>query len=167
MTVEWKAPAGGLWELEATHLRGAQPRVFQERATRAFRDPFMVTAARYGLPIACIELRFVNDHCYARVRPVGAPEPKPGKPSKAPPAFVLWALARVHPELRRRAKAARRALDERLWRDDLHEWEQVGRPAMIAAARTLQNEPVEQLDDAALVDHLARALDHLERAWRA
>lgn len=164
MTVEWKAPGGGLWELETTHLRGAQPRVFQERATRAFRGPFMVTAARYGLPIACIELRFVNDHCYARVRPVGAPEPKPGKASKAPPALVLWAVARVHPELRRRARAARRALDERLWRDDLRQWEQVGRPAMIAAARTLQDEPVEQLDDYALVDHLARALDHLELA---
>lgn len=164
MTVEWKAPAGGLWGLETTHLRGAQPRVFQERATRAFRDPFIVTAARYGLPIACIELRFVNDHCYARVRPVGAPEPKPGRPSKAPPAFVLWVLARVHPELRRRAKAARRALDGRIWRDDLREWERVGRLAMIRAGRALQDERVEQLDDDALIDHLARALDHLELA---
>lgn len=32
MTVEWKAPAGGLWELETTHVRGGQPRVFHERA---------------------------------------------------------------------------------------------------------------------------------------
>lgn len=162
MTVEWKAPGGGLWELETTHVRGAQPRVFQERATRAFRDPFKETAARYGLPISCIEARFVNDHCYARVRPVGAPEPKPGKPSKAPPGLVLWALARLHPELRRRAKAARRALDGRLWREDLRQWEQRGRPAMLAASRALQIEPIEQLDDEALLDHLARALDHLE-----
>ncbi len=164
MTVEWEAPAGGLWELETTHVRGAQPRVFQERATTAFRDPFMATAARYGLPISFIEVRFVNDHCYARVRPVGAPEPKPGKPSKAPPGFVLWALARLHPELRRRAKAARRALDERLWRTDLQEWEQHGRAEMVAAARALQRETIEQLDDDAFVDHLARALDHLERS---
>jgi rifampicin phosphotransferase len=162
MTVEWRAPAGGLWELETTHVRGCQPRVFQERATRAFRDPFMETAARYGLPISCIDVRFVNDHCYARVRPVGAPEPKPGKQSKAPPAFVLWTLARLHPELRRRAKAARRALDERLWRADLREWEQRGRVAMLATARALQSEPIEQRDDDELVDHLARALDHLE-----
>jgi phosphohistidine swiveling domain-containing protein len=162
MTIEWKAPAGGLWELETTHVRGAQPRVFQERATRAFRDPFKVTAARYGLPIDCIEARFVNDHCDARVRPVGAPEPKPGKPSKAPPGFVLWALARLHPELRRRAKAARRALHERVWREDLREWEESARPAMLATSRALQSEPIEQLEDDALVDHLARALDHLE-----
>lgn len=51
------------------------------------------------------------------------PEPKPGKPGKAHPGFVLWTLVRVHPELRRRAKAARRAHDERLWRQDLREWE--------------------------------------------
>lgn len=162
MTIEWRAPAGGLWELETTHVRGGQPRVFQERATTAFRDPFMATAARYGLPISYIEVRFVNDHCYARVRPVGAPEPKPGKPSTAPPKFVLWTLARVHPELRRRAKAARRAIDQRLWRDDLRDWEQRGRAAMVAAARALQREPIEELDDGALVDHLSRALDHLE-----
>jgi len=121
-----------------------------------------VTAARYGLPISYIEVRFVNDHCYARVRPVGAPEPKPGRPSKAPASFVLWALARLHPELRRRAKAARRAIDERVWREDLRAWEREGRAAMVAAARALQAEPIEQLDDDALVDHLARALDHLE-----
>lgn len=162
VTIEWKAPAGGLWELETTHLRGGQPRVFQERAPAAFRDPFMTTAARYGLPISCIEIRFVNDHCYARVRPVGAPEPKPGKPGKAPPGFVLWALARLHPELRRRARAAQRALDERLWRADLRQWDQGGRAAMIAASRALQDEPVEQVDDDALVHHLGRALDHLE-----
>jgi pyruvate,water dikinase len=122
----------------------------------------MATAARYGLPISHIDVRFVNDHCYARVRPVGAPEPKPGKATKAPPGFVLWTLARLHPELRRRAKAARRALDERLWREDLRQWDQVGRSTMVAAARALQGEPIEQLDDHALVDHLARALDHLE-----
>lgn len=162
MMIEWKAPAGGLWELETTHVRGGQPQVFQERAPAAFRDPFMVTAARYGLPISCIEVRFVNDHCYARVRPVGAPEPKPGKPSRTPPGFVLWALARLHPELRRRAKAARRALEERVWREDLRRWDQGGRAEMIAAARTLQDEPIDQLDDDALVDHLGRALDHLE-----
>lgn len=162
MTIEWQAPAGGLWELETTHLQGAQPRVLQERLPTAFREPFRATATRYGLPIDFIECRFVNDHCYARVSPVGAPEPKPGKPGKAPPAFVLWALARVHPELRRRAKAARRALDEELWHADRQRWEDVDRPAIHAAGRALQDEQLESLDDDALVDHLGRALDHLE-----
>jgi pyruvate,water dikinase len=35
---------------------------------------------------------------------------------------------------------------------------------MIAAARTLQSEPIEELDDDGLIGHLGRALDHLELA---
>jgi len=162
MSIEWPAPAGGLWELESTHLRGGQPRVFQERAPRAFRDGFRETAARYGLPVDRFEVRFVNDHCYARMHPVGAPEPRLGRPSKAPPPLVLKVLARVHPELRRRARAARRALDGRLWQQERRVWEQTGRAELHAAARSLQAERVEDLDDLALVGHLGRCLDHLE-----
>ena len=163
MNVEWKAPAGGLWELESTHVRGGQPRVFQELAPRAFRDRFRDTAARYGLPVDYVEVRFVNDHCYARMRPVGAPDPKPGRPSKAPPPVVLKVLARVHPELRRRAKAARRAIDQKLWLEDLRRWDRHGRAELLAAARALQGEPIDELDDAGLIDHLRRAAEHLER----
>jgi len=163
MSIEWRAPAGGLWELESTHVQGGQPRVFQELAPSAFRDRFRETAARYGLPVDYVEVRFVNDHCYARMRPVGAPEPKPGRPSKAPPALVLKVLARVHPELRRRARAARRAIDQKLWHDDRLRWEREGRAELLAAARGLQAEPIDELDDDALADHLRRAADHLER----
>ena len=80
MTIEWTAPAGGFWELETLHVRGGQPRIFQHRAPRAFRDGFAGAAARYGLPIDHLDVRFVNDHCYARMRPVGAPEPRPQDP---------------------------------------------------------------------------------------
>jgi rifampicin phosphotransferase len=110
MTIAWTAPGGGQWQLESTHLRGAQPKVFQEIAVRGFGEGFRDAAAAYGLPIDHVEVRFVNDHCYARMVPVGAPAPKPGRASAAPPAAALWLLARLHPEMRRRAKAARRAL---------------------------------------------------------
>lgn len=63
MRIEWRAPGGGLWELESTHVRGGQPRVFQELAPRAFRDGFRESATRYGLPVDYVEVRFVNDHC--------------------------------------------------------------------------------------------------------
>lgn len=163
MTIVWAAPGGGLWELEAMHVRGGQPRVFQERSPRAFREGFATAAARYGLPIDHLEVRFVNDHCYARMRPVGAPEPKPGKPTSPPPDVVLKVLARLHPELRRRAKAARRAIEQKLWHEDRTRWEQQDRPDMLATGRELQAVPLEELDDAALVDHLRRSAAHLER----
>ena len=163
MTIEWTAPAGGFWELETLHVRGGQPRIFQDRAPRAFRDGFAGAAARYGLPIDHLDVRFVNDHCYARMRPVGAPEPRPGKPSTPPPDLVLKLLARLHPELRRRTKAARRAIEQRLWHEDRRRWEEHDRPEMLATGRALQAEPLEQLDDDVLVDHLRRTADHFER----
>ena len=163
MTIEWTAPAGGSWELETLHVRGGQPRIFQERAPRAFRDGFADAAARYGLPIDYLDVRFVNDHCYARMRPVGAPEPTPGKASTPPPDLVLKLLARLHPELRQRTKTARRAISQRLWHRDRRRWEEHDRPDMLATGRALQAEPLEQLDDHQLIDHLRRTADHFER----
>ena len=94
--------------------------------------------------------------------PVGAPEPKAGKPSSAPPASVLWLLARLHPELRRRAKTARRAIDQKVWHEDRLRWEQHDRAAMLAANRALQSEDLDRFDDDALVDHVRRAAANME-----
>ncbi|MEP7203300.1 MAG: PEP-utilizing enzyme [Ilumatobacteraceae bacterium] len=163
MTIEWTPPAGGLWELETQHVRGGQSRIFQERAPRAFRSGFAGAAIRYGLPLEYLDVRFVNDHCYARMRPVGAPEPRPGKPNSPPPDVVLRLLTRLHPELRRRTKAARRAIERRLWHEDRRRWEEHDRPAMHATGRAMQAEPLDLLDDDALINHLRRAADHLER----
>ncbi len=103
--ITWDPPAGGSWLLESAHVQGGQPRIFQERAPRAFRTGFARSAARYGLPIDYLDTRFVNDHCYVRMRPLGAPEPKRGKPGSPPPTLVLWVVCRLHPQLRRRARA--------------------------------------------------------------
>ena len=161
--VRWDPPAGGGWQLEAVHASGAQPLVFQERAPAAFKDGFQRAGVRYGIPIDYLDMRFVNDHCYIRMRAVGAPEPKPGRVGGAPPARVLKVLARAHPELRRRAKAARRALADRTWRVDAERWESQLRDEMLRQGRALQAEPLDQFDDAALVDHFGRVADHFER----
>ena len=71
MTVTWEPPGGGWWQLEEVHVRGWQPRVFQERAPEAFKVGFRGSAERYGLPIDYLDMRFVNDHCYVRMRALG------------------------------------------------------------------------------------------------
>jgi phosphohistidine swiveling domain-containing protein len=163
--ITWSVPAGGQWELETQHLPGAVPRVFQERGPVGLRNGFEAASKRYGLPIEYFDVRFVNDHCYMRVRPVGAPEPKPGKATSPPPKVVMWALARLHPELRRRARTARRALAERIWHDDLRRWESGLRDEMLEIGRGLQAEDLEAMDDEALVGHLHRATDHMVRGF--
>ena len=163
MTITWDAPAGGLWALEALHLPGAVPRLLQERVPEALQRGFQPASQRYGLPIDYLEFRFVNDHCYARMRVVGAPDPKPGKETTAPPGAVLWLLSRLHPALRRRAKAAERALAERIWHHDLARWEGELKGDMLLTGRALQAEDVTALSDDELIDHLGRAADHLAR----
>ncbi|MEY2571107.1 MAG: rifampicin phosphotransferase, partial [Acidimicrobiaceae bacterium] len=166
MSTIWEPPGGGWWQLEEVHVRGWQPRVFQERAPDAFKLGFQRSAERYGLPVDYLDMRFVNDHCYVRMRPLGAPEPKRGKASSAPPALVLKVMARVHPGLRRRAKSARAALAERRWRADRDRWDAHDRAAMLAAGRALQAEPIAAFDDNALIDHLHRAGDHFAHGIR-
>ena len=46
----------------------------------------------------------------------------------------MWALARLHPELRRRARTAAAVLAERRWHDDLHRWESGLRDEMLQPA---------------------------------
>ena len=77
--------------------------------------------------------------------------------------MVLKLLARLHPEFRRRNKAARRAIEHKLWHEDRRRWEEVDRPEMLATGRALQAEPLDHLDDAALVVHLRRTADHFGR----
>jgi len=161
--IEWVAPGGGMWQQDSVHLRGAQPRMFQDLASVGFGNGFRGVAADYGLPISHVQLEWVNDHGYGRMVPVGAPEPKPGRAGGPPPKAALWLLARVHPDLRRRSRAARRALGERRWLADCHRWETELRPARLAESRALQAEDVKALDDDALVDHLDRVARHFER----
>lgn len=161
MTITWEAPAGGLWALDNLHLPGAVPRIFQERAPDAIARGFRSLSRRYGLPIDYLELRFVNDHCYGRIRAVGAPDPKPGKETSPPPGFVMWLLARLHPELRRRARTATAALAERRWHDDLHRWDSQLKGAMLATGRALQAEDVTAMGDDELIDHVGRVASHM------
>lgn len=162
-TTSWDPPGGGRWQLDEVHVKGWLPPVFQERAPDAFKAGFQASGARYGLPIDYLDMRFVNNHCYVRMRPLGAPEPRRGKPSSPPPAFVLRAMVRIHPAYRRRAKRARGAIAERQWRIDHDRWTAHDRDAMLTAGRALQAEPIESFDDDRLMDHLRRVSDHFAR----
>ncbi len=119
---------------------------FDAGTGQAFRD--------YGVLLDRIEMREVRGWMYMRPRPVGAPE-QPGKP---PPRAIFRLLFLLHPELRRRRRAAARSLAERPWRADAERWDAELRDRFADQARALQVVSPENLCDEALRIHLESVL---------
>ena len=68
--------------------------------------------AELGVPADSLQARFVDGFMYTRLRPLLRPD---SASTKLPPAVVLRVATRVHPEFRRREKAAAAALRTRPW----------------------------------------------------
>jgi pyruvate,water dikinase len=118
---------------------------------------FAAGCARYGLLLDHLDWQVVNGFMYLQPVAVGAPKGAMGPPPKP----VLWLLARVHPKLRARIALSARAFAEHRWRAELQQWDDVDKPAAIAAHRGIQAVDVAALSDAELADHLDRCHGHL------
>lgn len=115
-----------------------------------------------GTPVDTLDVRFVNGFFYSRLRPLISPD-KPA--TKLPPAFVLKLATRLHPEMRRRAKAAQHALDTEPWSKVIRDWQNGGRALIEKQNLELQDVDLDSLDDDALVTHVHRVITHCEKNW--
>jgi pyruvate,water dikinase len=156
MTIEFKAPGPGAWELEQTHFAKPATRYASAIISDPLAKGFGEGTRRYGLLLDTLRMRFVNDFCYAKFVGVGAPDNAVGPPPR--PIFMV--LTRLHPEIRRRVAAAPDVFANRLWRDDLRRWDDEIKPDSIRRNQNLQNVPVAALDDAAFVAHLEAVRDN-------
>jgi pyruvate,water dikinase len=114
------------------------------------------------MPGDTVEMGFCNGFLYTRLRPLISPD---RATTKLPPTPVLWLAVRLHPEMRRRAKRAATALEERPWRKVAREWGDEIRPRLERENAELQAVDVEALDDVALVDHIDRMLDRCRQLY--
>ena len=127
--VTFDPPAPGQWELETAHhgLRPLSP-FLRDSYQRAFEAGIIEPMQRYGLPLVTVQAMFVNGCLYMRPLAIGE---KPGSTPKAPPpAWLMKLIARLHPELRRRAKTAEQAFAQRRWRQEVDQWFDVDRPTL-------------------------------------
>src|SRR5262245_14670879 len=113
--VEFKAPGPGSWELEQTHFGRPATRYIPTLFPGAFARGFAEGTRRYGLMLDTLRMAVVNDFCYMKACPVGAPEAAAGPPPR--PIFML--LTRLHPEIRRRTATAPTVITQKLWRTDM------------------------------------------------
>lgn len=157
--LSWEPPGPGIWELEATH-HGRRPvsPFIRDTMQRAATSGTRALMARYGLPLTELRFEFVNGCAYARPQPVGEGD----RPSAPPPAPIMKLVARVHPELRRRNRTAKRAWQERRWRREVDAWFSRERAGVVEQNLRFQSVDLSGLDDTELAAHVTELLDHFE-----
>ncbi len=149
-SIEFKAPGPGSWELEQTHFAKPATRYASTMVSDPLARGFGEGTKRYGLLLDTLRMRFVNDFCYGKFVPVGAPDNAVG----APPRPIFMLLTRLHPEIRRRTASAPEVFSKKLWREDMRRWDEEIKPDSIKRNSELQKTPVAALDDAAFLAHL-------------
>jgi pyruvate,water dikinase len=135
----WSAPGPGSWSASAGHFPGPRTAFFSAIFPTAAAQGWNRGMADYGIPFE-VAFAVVNRHIYMKAELV---------------AQARWAALE---------EAARRTYETRRWRDDLARWNDEVGPAFRLANLALQSEPLDQLDDLALADHLERVGAHLHRA---
>ncbi len=159
----FEAPGPGTWELETAHHTRPMTKLGRDAMIPNFDRGFQEAMADYGSLLVGLESEAVNGFRYTRMRVVGAPE-KGGGP---PPKWVMKLMVWLHPELRRRRKAADRSLEDRRWRTDMDRWETEVKPRSIARHQALLDADVESVSDDVLLDHIEECVEHWkEMGWQ-
>jgi rifampicin phosphotransferase len=149
-------PTDGFWTKDDAHhpwpLTPFGASVYLPTIEQAM--PVMISD--FGLPFERVLQRSFGGEVYTRVVPPG------GKDRPAPPWWVIAVATRVMPGMRRREKAARRALDTNLVEQLLEQWPG-WRAAFVTEVSALRGVDVAALDDDDLAGHLGAAVDLLAR----
>jgi len=145
-----------MWNLDRSHFPGGttpMSKWLMEGCPRGMRRAF----AEIGMPVDTLDVRFVRGFMYTRLRPLISPD---RAATKLPPEFLLKLVVRLHPGMRKRAKQAARAIEDKPWLTVVDQWQRSIRPRLEATNDELQSVDVAQLDDAALAAHLDRLMSY-------
>ncbi|HTL55491.1 MAG TPA: PEP-utilizing enzyme [Candidatus Limnocylindrales bacterium] len=134
--LRFEPPGPGSWEQDPVHFPRPMTRYWQETHPPAFKKGTNDFARFYGLLIDGLVTRYVNGFAYRQVVPA----------SEA--------------EIPERFNRAEQVFTKKLWREQLHDWDENQKPASIATHRKLQAVAPDALSDAELVEYLTRCRDH-------
>ncbi len=132
----FEPPGPGPWALDAMHFPRPLTRYFQQTQPPAFERGTHDFARFYGLSIDGLQMAYVNGFGYSQVVPVAEAE----MPARLARAELVFA--------------------NKLWREQLREWDDSCKPAAISMHRQLQAIDADALSDADLVAYLTRCRDH-------
>ncbi|MEM7285215.1 MAG: PEP-utilizing enzyme [Actinomycetota bacterium] len=158
MTTQFTPPGPGHWELDRSHFPGGATEIMKELITESVEEAYRKSFPVNGIPAETVNMCFVNGFTYTRLRPLISPD-KPAK--KNPPTFVLKVASRLHPEFRRRTKAAEAALENPPARAVIADWHASLRPSLIERNLAYTDVDLSALSDPELADHLEELIGYL------
>lgn len=134
--LRFEPPGPGSWQQDAVHFPRPMTRYFQETHPPSFKRGTNDFARFYGMLIDGLQISYVNGFGYNQVLP-------------APDA-----------ELPERYQRAEQVFAQKLWREQLRDWDENRKPSSIATHRALQAVNPDALSDAELIVYLTRCRDH-------
>ncbi len=129
-------PGPGSWAQDPVHFPRPMTRYFQETHPPSFKRGTHDFARYYGMLIDGLQMAYVNGFGYHQVLP-------------APDA-----------EIPERFERAGQVFAQKLWREQLRDWDENRKPSSIATHRELQAANPDTLSDTELVAYLTRCRDH-------
>jgi phosphohistidine swiveling domain-containing protein len=129
-------PGPGSWVQDPVHMPRPMTRYWQEMHPPAFKKGTNDFARFYGLLIDGLQMGYVNGFGYRQV------------------------LAAPEAEIPERFKRAEQVFAQKLWREQLRDWDEKYKPSAIATHRELQSINPDGLSDSELVAYLKRCRDH-------
>ena len=134
--LRFEPPGPGTWEQDPVHFPRPMTRYFQETHPPAFKRGTNDFARFYGMTIDGLQIAYVNGFGYNQVLP--APDT----------------------ETSERLQRAEQVFAQKLWREQLRDWDTNRKPASTATHRELQAVSPDALSDAELAAYLTRCRDH-------
>jgi phosphohistidine swiveling domain-containing protein len=134
--LRFEPPGPGTWTLDAVHFPRPVTRYWTEMHPDPFRRGFREFTAYYGMLINGLESEYVNGFAYHHVMP--APDE----------------------EIPQRFQRAEEVWRDKLWREQLRDWDETFKPQSIKVHRELQSIDPDGLSDAELCAYLTRCRDH-------
>jgi len=134
--LKWEPIGPGPWGNDPVHFPRPVTTYWTETHPPAFNAGTSYMMAYYGLLLDGLFTSYVNHFCYNQPRPVAD--------EQVPERFAR----------------AEEALEKKLWREQLREWDEEKKPAAIAQHREIQAVDPASLSDDELAAYLVRCRDH-------
>jgi phosphohistidine swiveling domain-containing protein len=134
--LRFEPPGPGSWELDPVHFPRPATRYWAEMHPAPFARGCSEFTAFYGLLLDTIRMEYVNGFAYHAMQPVAD--------DKVPERFAR----------------ADEVYADKLWRQQLKEWDETAKPRSIKNHREIQAVDPDALSDDDLVAYLTRCRDH-------